>query len=212
VPAPVPGEAPVLGIPAGAYLARAGAAAAASFERQVKRLLAAGFPVRRSAFLADIDEVAVTHLAINRFELARAHAAWFAAHGERYRPETAAAIREGQEIDERVHAGALRALAAFRERLPAVMADEGVDLWLAPAATGPAPLGLGSTGDAVMSLPWTFGGGPVLTLPVDRTPDGLPLGLQCAGRPGGDEELFAHAAVVAGHLLAPEPGDAPTGR
>ncbi|WP_049651056.1 amidase family protein, partial [Kitasatospora sp. MY 5-36] len=75
-------------------------------------------------------------------------------------------------------------------------AAAGVDLWLAPSATGGAPEGLHSTGDAVMSLPWSFLGRPALSLPAGRTGDGLPLGLQVVGAPGGDELLLAQAAFV----------------
>jgi Asp-tRNA(Asn)/Glu-tRNA(Gln) amidotransferase A subunit family amidase len=82
------------------------------------------------------------------------------------------------------------------------MDEEGVDLWLSPAAPGPPPLGLAATGDPVMNLPWTYAGLPTLALPAGDSPDGLPLGVQLSARLGDDEGLFARAAAVAAALEA----------
>jgi Asp-tRNA(Asn)/Glu-tRNA(Gln) amidotransferase A subunit family amidase len=70
------------------------------------------------------------------------------------------------------------------------MAQHGIDLWVSPAATGPAPRGLDSTGDPVMNLPWTYAGLPALNLPAGKTPAGLPIGLQIAARWYQDEALL----------------------
>ena len=69
------------------------------------------------------------------------------------------------------------------------MESDGIDLWLSPAAQGPAPRGLDSTGDPVMNLPWTHAGVPTLAVPAWKT-DGLPMGLQIAARFDADEELL----------------------
>ncbi len=63
------------------------------------------------------------------------------------------------------------------------------------SATGPAPMGLGSTGDPTFNAPASLLGVPALTLPV-MAADGLPLGLQLLGFHDGDEKLFAHAGWV----------------
>jgi Asp-tRNA(Asn)/Glu-tRNA(Gln) amidotransferase A subunit family amidase len=85
------------------------------------------------------------------------------------------------------------------------MDAEGIDLWVTPAATGPAPEGLQSTGDPNMSLPWTHAGMPALTLPAGRARNGLPLGMQLVARFGADEQLMAWAAHVQERM--PEPVD-----
>ncbi len=63
------------------------------------------------------------------------------------------------------------------------------------AATGPAPLGLASTGDSTFNSTASLLGVPAITLPVMEA-DGLPLGLQLLGFHDGDEKLFAHAGWV----------------
>jgi Asp-tRNA(Asn)/Glu-tRNA(Gln) amidotransferase A subunit family amidase len=82
------------------------------------------------------------------------------------------------------------------------MTQNGIDLWLCPAATGPAPKGLDSTGDPAMSLPWTHAGMPSIALPAGRAANGLPLGLQCVGRFMDDERLLAWAAQTERMLVS----------
>jgi Asp-tRNA(Asn)/Glu-tRNA(Gln) amidotransferase A subunit family amidase len=75
----------------------------------------------------------------------------------------------------------------------------GVDLWVCPAAPGPAPGSIATTGDSVMNRPWTYAGLPAVTVPAGRV-DGLPVGLQCVGRFGSDERLLARVAGLADAL------------
>jgi Asp-tRNA(Asn)/Glu-tRNA(Gln) amidotransferase A subunit family amidase len=77
------------------------------------------------------------------------------------------------------------------------MEREEVDLWVSPAAVGPAPKGIAKTGDPVMNLPWTHAGMPALTLPAGRAADGLPLGLQVVAQAMADEQLLAWAEPMA---------------
>jgi Asp-tRNA(Asn)/Glu-tRNA(Gln) amidotransferase A subunit family amidase len=57
-------------------------------------------------------------------------------------------------------------------------------------------VGIDSTGDPVMNLPWTHAGLPAVGVPAGRV-DGLPVGLQCVARFGADERLLAWAEDVA---------------
>jgi Asp-tRNA(Asn)/Glu-tRNA(Gln) amidotransferase A subunit family amidase len=89
------------------------------------------------------------------------------------------------------------------------MNEHGIELWLSPAAPGPAPKGLDSTGDPVMNLPWTHAGLPALNLPSGLNAEGLPLGLQLAGRWWADEQLLAWAEAIDGVLRATDTDHAP---
>ncbi len=83
------------------------------------------------------------------------------------------------------------------------MDEQGIDVWLSPAALGPAPRGLDSTGDPVMNLPWTHAGLPTVALPAGEDAGGWPLGVQVAGRFGEDEVVVAAAELIESGLASP---------
>jgi Asp-tRNA(Asn)/Glu-tRNA(Gln) amidotransferase A subunit family amidase len=58
------------------------------------------------------------------------------------------------------------------------------------AAPGEAPLGLGSTGNAVFSAIWTLMGVPCVTLPLLQGEHHLPVGVQVIGARGADAKLL----------------------
>jgi Asp-tRNA(Asn)/Glu-tRNA(Gln) amidotransferase A subunit family amidase len=93
----------------------------------------------------------------------------------------------------------------LRGQLTDLMDEHGVDLWLSPAAPGPAPRGLDKTGDPVMNLPWTHAGLPAVTIPSGTSSNGLPLGLQISGRFAADEYLLHSVAGVESILSATLP-------
>jgi amidase len=91
--------------------------------------------------------------------------------------------------------GAQRELrAAFAARM------EGFDALLTIPATGEAPAGLDSTGDARFCAPWTVLGAPAISLPVALSRSGLPLGVQLVGRVDEDLSLLAAASAAAAVL------------
>jgi Asp-tRNA(Asn)/Glu-tRNA(Gln) amidotransferase A subunit family amidase len=195
----VDGGQPVIGMPTGRYLERADEEADAAFRVQVSALRSAGFTVRAIPFLSDVDDVARGLFTINRYELARTHTEWFARFADLYRPQTADMIRQGQAISEDYYADALEARQRLRADVHTAM--DGIDVWIAPAANGPAPRGLDSTGDPIMALPWSFAGLPAVSLPVGKAANGLPLGLQVVGRPHADEAVLAWSAHIHSALI-----------
>jgi Asp-tRNA(Asn)/Glu-tRNA(Gln) amidotransferase A subunit family amidase len=66
-------------------------------------------------------------------------------------------------------------------------------------ATGPAPIGLGHTGNPIFAVPFSLLGVPTVSLPLFSV-ENLPLGLQVVGFEGGDAALFATAAWVCDQL------------
>ncbi|MEU8888816.1 amidase [Streptomyces sp. NPDC048442] len=188
---------PVLGVPDGPYLAQAEPEALAAFEAQVLALRAAGYEVLRVPVMADFEEVRRDLFTMNRYEAVRSHAQWFGTYGSSYRPETVAVLREGEGIDEASYEAARAGREGFRSRIAAALRESGIDLWITPAATGPAPKGLATTGSSVMSLPWSHAGLPSLSLPAGRAANGLPLGVQCVAAAGEDERLVSWATGLA---------------
>jgi Asp-tRNA(Asn)/Glu-tRNA(Gln) amidotransferase A subunit family amidase len=71
------------------------------------------------------------------------------------------------------------------------------DAIVTPAALGPAPKGLGSTGDPAMSTIWTFAGLPCISLPLLQSEDGLPIGVQLVGGLRNDARLLRTARWLA---------------
>ena len=184
---------PVLGIPEGPYLEQA--------SEEALRVLD-GLGATRVPLLEDIQAINAAHRRLLTFEMARHHARWFPRFADRYRPGTAGAIRAGLAVAaddaEQVRAGR----AKVRARIHDAMDASGVDVLACPAAAGPAPVGLESTGDPSMQLPWTHAGLPAVTLPRGTAANGLPLGLQLVARFMDDERLLAWAT----HLEAAAAG------
>jgi len=70
-----------------------------------------------------------------------------------------------------------------------------VDACITLGSAGPAPLGIGSTGNAVFNMPASMLRNPALSLPLLKV-DGLPLGLQLLGYPNCERALSGVAAWV----------------
>jgi len=66
---------------------------------------------------------------------------------------------------------------------------------LVPAASGPAPLGLSSTGDSRMNAPWSALGTPAISIPMP-VGHALPLGLQLTAAHGADARVLQTAVKL----------------
>lgn len=187
---------PVLGVPRGAYLDQASDEATEAFERQLDALRQVDIEIRDMAgVFDDIAAINARHSDMQAAEMAAEHADWMDEHIGDYRPKTREILKRGQQVSsERLEEGR-RGRTELRERLMQRMDDQGVDAWICPSATGPAPFGLDSTGDPVMNLPWTHSGVPVVNLPAG-TIGHLPVGLQLAGRFGADEALVRWSEML----------------
>jgi Asp-tRNA(Asn)/Glu-tRNA(Gln) amidotransferase A subunit family amidase len=109
----------------------------------------------------------------------------------RLTPAINAALDEGRAIGDDRYREALDA----RARAIAFFADwlDGFDAVLAPAAPGPAPKGLATTGDPSCCTLWSLVGFPALSLPAGMA-GRLPMGLQLAAPQGHDDRLLSVAA------------------
>lgn len=188
---------PVLGVPDGAYLQQAETEALEAFEAQLKKLQTAGYEARRIPAMDDIEEISENHIDLMSGEMAREYAELYPEYKDLFRPRTVWLLEKGQQVsDERLEA--LRIIQVeLRKRLQTQMEQAGVDLWVAPAAPGPAPEGINATGSPAMNLPWTQAGMPALTLPAGKAANNLPLGFQMIAPHWQDERLIAWAEAVA---------------
>ena len=113
-------------------------------------------------------------------------------------PTLQEAMDEGKAVLARDYIAALDWRGIMNAALAPVF--DRCDAILCPAAPGPAPEGLGSTGDAIFNGLWTLAGLPAVTLPVFTAENGLPMGIQLVGRRGDDARLLRTARWLAAHL------------
>lgn len=187
---------PRLAIPEGPYLERASPEGLAYFRTTCAQIEAAGFSVKSIAAMPDFADIYTHHNQIVAAEAAQVHADWFASYAHLYHAKSAELIRRGQAVSTAQLDAARAGQQQLRRTLQRLMAAQEIDVWLSPAALGAAPVGLESTGDPVMNLPWTHAGLPTITLPTGINANGLPFGLQLAGGWQADEQLIAWAAQL----------------
>lgn len=199
-PLPAPRKRPTLGVPDGSYLAQASDAGLTAFEEHVRRLAAAGYEIERVDVMENIEAINERHRRLVAADMAVVHEDWYRKYADRYATPTRELIEQGRTVTGAAIARGRQGRDALRESLEARMDETGVDVWVAPAAPGPAPEGLDDTGDPVMNLPWTHAGLPAVSLPAGETDDGLPLGVQCVARFGADEDVLAWAERIAAAL------------
>jgi Asp-tRNA(Asn)/Glu-tRNA(Gln) amidotransferase A subunit family amidase len=181
---------PRLGLPEGPYLERASDEAQKHFAETCGKLRDHGYDLVPAEAFADLDQIVDIHYTIVAAEAARFHQRWFSRYGDRYHPKTRELIDRGSAVPDAELEDRLARLPHLRRVLTQTMKQHQIDLWLSPAAPGAAPCGLDSTGDPIMSLPWTQAGLPTLAVPAGPGDSGLPIGLQITAGWWKDEELL----------------------
>ena len=187
---------PILGIPESPYLSATSTEGTQHFRSACNHLRAAGYEIKSVPAMPDFEPIRSRHNLIVAAEAARVHAHWFARYADLYHSKTAELIQRGRAVSDEALTDALRGRIQLRAELRELMQAHQIDLWIAPATVGPAPLGLDSTGDPIMNLPWTHSGLPAISLPWGTNESGLPLGLQIIGGWYHDEQLLAWAGEI----------------
>jgi Asp-tRNA(Asn)/Glu-tRNA(Gln) amidotransferase A subunit family amidase len=158
----------------------------------IARLRAAGFTVLEMDAPDGFDALLAASRLINDYEGARTHETRWREHGDRIGAKLAALVERGLAIPPAQYEDALHTVAQMREVMAVFFAQYPVVL--SPAATGPAPVGLESTGDPRMNATWTALGVPAISIPMPV--DGPPVGLQMNAAAGRDAELLDAAVEV----------------
>ncbi len=197
---PAPTGRPTLAVPDGPYLEQASSVAIEAFESQLDQLESSGYEIVRLNTLTDIESINERHKRLVAADSALAHDDWYREYGDRYAEETKDLIETGKTTTIEDVVESRRSRHELRSRFTELMDHYEADLWIAPAAPGPAPEGIDTTGDPVMNLPWTHAGLPTITVPAGQTAEGLPLGVQCAGRFGSDEDVIRWSHGLADSL------------
>ncbi|HMK67388.1 MAG TPA: amidase [Stellaceae bacterium] len=103
-------------------------------------------------------------------------------------PELRALLGPHLDVDVERYAEARRRRQAYQAQFERLAED--FDAVALPAATSAAPASLADTGDAVMSRFWTALHVPAISVPLWRSPEGMPMGLQLLGPLGADRSLI----------------------
>jgi Asp-tRNA(Asn)/Glu-tRNA(Gln) amidotransferase A subunit family amidase len=143
-------------------------------------------PIDIAAILAPVADAART---VMFYEGARFHKQRYTQYGAQLE-SLADLVREGLEIPDARYEEAKRSITQDRTQMAEIY--KSTPIILVPAATGPAPLGLSSTGDPKMNRPWTALGTPAISIPLPVSA-GLPLGLQLTAENGQDARLLQTA-------------------
>jgi Asp-tRNA(Asn)/Glu-tRNA(Gln) amidotransferase A subunit family amidase len=164
-----------------------------AFQTALSRLRNAGAvirPVAITEMLHKLDDASGT---VMLYEGARFHEQRFNQYGSRL-AAIATLVRDGLKISVERYDEARRFVAECKARMTEVF--KATPVILVPAATGPAPLGLASTGDPRMNAPWTALGTPAISVPLPVS-NALPLGLQLTANHGQDARVIQTAVRLA---------------
>jgi len=181
-----------------AYFADISADCKKQLERALALLKAAGCRVRAVEVGLDFEHLRNVHRSVMQFEAYAHHGTLLGSHAERLGEHWKGALEAGARVTAGQASEALRTLAAARNRLQAAVGDS--DLVLGSPVRTEALVGIRSTGDAGLIIPWTYSGTPLVVLPTGLSRTGMPLALMLAGRRGQDRRAAEDALAVSAVL------------
>jgi len=161
-----------------------------AFQNALFLLRSAGASIRSidiAGMLTKLSEAADT---VTFYEGARFHQQRFNEYGARLGAELVDLVEKGLQISAERYNETVRYVDSCKPRFTELF--KATPVILTPAAVGPAPLGLASTGDPRMNAPWTALGTPAISIPIPVA-SGLPLGLQLTADHGQDMRLLRTA-------------------
>jgi Asp-tRNA(Asn)/Glu-tRNA(Gln) amidotransferase A subunit family amidase len=162
---------------------------AAAFQQAISRLRSAGVTIRSVDLAGMLARLVETSRTIMFYEGARFHERRYQEYGARM-ADMGDLVREGLQIPVEQYDDARKFVAECRLKVAELF--KATPVILVPAATGPAPLGLSSTGDSRLNAPWTALGTPAITIPMP-VGGALPLGLQLTADHGEDARVIRTA-------------------
>jgi Asp-tRNA(Asn)/Glu-tRNA(Gln) amidotransferase A subunit family amidase len=162
---------------------------AAAFQNAIARLRRAGLTIRSVDLASMLAKLVEVSRVVMFYEGARFHEQRYKEYGARM-ADMGDLVREGLQIPVERYDEARKYIAECRLKVAEM--HKATPVILVPAATGPAPSGLSSTGDSRMNAPWTALGTPAITIPMP-VGGALPLGLQLTAAHGEDARVIRTA-------------------
>lgn len=165
----------------------------ATFEDNLRALAKGGMQVVELDVPVTFDKMAEDHDIVMGYDLARAFADIRRQFADKCHPELLEYLDFGEKISADDYARVLDAADVCRRAFYDVARH--VDIVATPATLGEAPDHSYSGSNVFIRL-WTLLHNPAITLPVNRGPHGLPVGLQLVGFVGEDPAFLYRARCV----------------
>ena len=166
----------------------------AHFDESIARLQAAGATLREVHLPHLFDDAWDNVATIMSRDAVKSFASIESRHRIRLSPHLIEILDRGHRVTPEQYTRARTKRDEYRRWLDGVC--EKSDAIVTIPATGEAPEGLSSTGDASFCSLWTQAGMPAVSIPSGFGPRGLPLGLQVVGRYREDEHALQVSAWV----------------
>jgi aspartyl-tRNA(Asn)/glutamyl-tRNA(Gln) amidotransferase subunit A len=158
-------------------------------EQLIERLKKAGPKVEILSLPDSFSKAIAALRTIMRVELGTAHSEMHAEHPDDYGANLRGLVESGLLISATQYLRARRLRIIYQKEMRQLFT--ACDVILSPGARGPAPRGLGSTGDPIISAPWTLADFPTLSIPTGLGPGHLPVGVQLSALPLNENRLIA---------------------
>ena len=183
-----------IGVVRGFFYEKADADSRKGIDALAARLSAAGLHVAEATMPGIFDIHHAILRTILRSEAAAVHSRLIADKPNAYGPKLRDLVQLGMLIDATDYLRARRIRRHYAREMSQLF--DHFDVLLTPAAPGPAPEGIGATGDPVMQAPWTLADFPTITLPSGLASNGMPLGIQLSAAPFHERLLLEAAGAI----------------
>jgi Asp-tRNA(Asn)/Glu-tRNA(Gln) amidotransferase A subunit family amidase len=164
-----------------------------AFKQSIALLRKSGVTIKAIDIDGELGKLVEASDLIEAYEGARFHEARLKEFGNRLDQPIANLIVNGLKISAERYDDTKRFIAGSRTRFAEIF--KSTPVILTPAAVGPAPLGLSTTGDPRMDAPWTALGTPAISIPMPVA-GGLPLGLQLTADINQDARVLRAALLL----------------
>jgi Asp-tRNA(Asn)/Glu-tRNA(Gln) amidotransferase A subunit family amidase len=164
-----------------------------AFKQSIALLRKSGVTIKAIDIDGELGKLVEASDLIEAYEGARFHEARLKEFGNRLDQPIANLIVNGLKISAERYDDTKRFIAGSRTRFAEIF--KSTPVILTPAAVGPAPLGLSTTGDPRMDAPWTALGTPAISIPMPVAGD-LPLGLQLTADINQDARVLRAALLL----------------
>lgn len=183
-----------IGVVRGFFHDKADAQSREGIETLAGKLADAEFPIDEAVMPGIFELHPAILRTILRSEAASTHHNLIIEKPYAYGPKLRDLVQMGTLIDAASYLRARRVRRHYQREMLRLF--EHFDVLLTPGAPGPAPEGIGATGNPVMQAPWSLADFPSMTLPSGLSSNAMPLGIQLTAAPLHEGLLLETAKAI----------------